>query len=389
MQITLPEISPIDGPVDLSKPLADALCVRSAAGEFRIKRVRLSGGLSSGVELILVDNGNVRAAICPTRGMGLWKMQVGDCCLGWDSPVPGPVHPSFVALNEPSGLGWLEGFDELFVRCGLQGFGPPVFAANGQLAYPLHGRIANLPARSVEFHLDHERASLSIVGQVCETRFLQHDLRLTAKYTFQVGKPSVQIHDQLLNASSSPADAHLLYHINVGKPLLGAGSRMVVSADNVVPRDARAAEGLSEWSSYQAPEEGYTEQAYFFDSRADAEGWGGALLTSPDAAQGFVMRYKTENLPCFTQWKNTLPDCDGYVTGMEPGTGFPNPRAFEIERGRGLHLQGRESRDFHLELEAVSTRDGVAQWGERLEAARGGKAVRSAELDPQRCLPHT
>ena len=47
--------------------------------------------------------------------------------LGWKSPVHGPVHPNFVPLNEPSGLGWLDGFDELFVRCGLESNGAPDF----------------------------------------------------------------------------------------------------------------------------------------------------------------------------------------------------------------------------------------------------------------------
>ena len=32
----------------------------------------------------------------------------GDVQLGWKSPVKGPVHPAFVPLWEPSGIGWLE-----------------------------------------------------------------------------------------------------------------------------------------------------------------------------------------------------------------------------------------------------------------------------------------
>ena len=33
---------------------------------------------------------------------------------------------------DPGGLGWLEGFDELFVRCGLDSNGPPLFDAQGR-----------------------------------------------------------------------------------------------------------------------------------------------------------------------------------------------------------------------------------------------------------------
>jgi hypothetical protein len=43
-------------------------------------------------------------------------------------------------------------------------------------------------------------------------------------------------------------------------------------------------------------------------------------------------------LPCYTLWKNTTAEPDGYVTGLEPGTNFPNPRSFETQRGRVVKL---------------------------------------------------
>ena len=42
-------------------------------------------------------------------------------------------------------------------------------------------------------------------------------------------------------------------------------------------------------------------------------------------------------MPWFTQWKNTTSVADGYVTGIEPGTNFPNPRTYEGEQGRVIY----------------------------------------------------
>ena len=39
----------------------------------------------------------------------------------------------WVPLTEPSGLGWLSGFDELMVRCGLESNGAPDFDDSGQM----------------------------------------------------------------------------------------------------------------------------------------------------------------------------------------------------------------------------------------------------------------
>ena len=47
-----------------------------------------------------------------------------------------PVHPAFVPIAEPSGVGWLSGFDELMCRCGLESNGAPDFDERGQLAFP-------------------------------------------------------------------------------------------------------------------------------------------------------------------------------------------------------------------------------------------------------------
>ena len=39
------------------------------------------------------------------------------------------MHPRWVPLSEPSGIGWLDGFDELVARCGLFSHGAPDFDA--------------------------------------------------------------------------------------------------------------------------------------------------------------------------------------------------------------------------------------------------------------------
>ena len=90
----------------------------SPAGWSVTKRT-LRGGLSDGVEVVEINNGKLSFGILLTRGMSLSTAVIGKQSFGWKSPVQGPVHPKYVPLNEPSGLGWLDGFDEMMVRCGL------------------------------------------------------------------------------------------------------------------------------------------------------------------------------------------------------------------------------------------------------------------------------
>jgi hypothetical protein len=320
--------------------------------DFSVNKQVLRGGLSDGVDEVRIQNGDFSFAVLPTRGMGIWKVWLADWEIGWNSPVRGPVHPKFVPFSEPSGLGWLEGFDELLVRCGLESNGSPEFDEDGRLKYPLHGRIANRPAHRVELRIDEKGREVSLVGEVDETRFLFTNLRLTSTTSTIIGSPVIRVRDEVQNLSSHDAEMQLLYHINLGSPLLEAGARAVVPAQTVAPRTARAAENLETWDEYGPPQSGFAEQVYFFDLHADANNSTAVLLKNAGGSRGFSIGFNKQQLPWFILWRNTGAAEDGYVTGLEPSTNFPNPRTFEGKHGRVVKVPPGGKVIFELHLQA-------------------------------------
>ena len=191
--------------------------VGGPARDYSVTKRTLRGGLRDGVDLIEVDNGQLWFAIVPTRGMGIWRAVCGDLHLGWKSPVHGPVHPAFVPLWEPSGIGWLSGFDELLVRCGLESNGAPEFSPTGSLCYPLHGKITNTPAHYVKVTIDGDSGEIAVTGVVDEARLFGGKLRMTTTITTTVGQPWITVADEIANLSAEPGELELLYHINFGR----------------------------------------------------------------------------------------------------------------------------------------------------------------------------
>jgi galactose mutarotase-like enzyme len=335
---------------DIHEP--EFLLPPGAAGEgVSVTRRTLHGGLREGVDTIEIDNGKFRFVVVPTRGMGLWKGWLGKTEIGWTSPIKGPVHPQFVPYTEPSGLGWLEGFDELMVRCGLESNGAPDIGPGGFYKYPLHGRIANRPAHRVELTADADSGEISLTGLVDETRFLFQKLRLKSTYTTKAGQSGLRMIDEVTNLSGDPAELQLLYHTNFGAPILDPGAKVVAPVKTVVPRDPRAAEGIGTWDSYPNEQSGYKEQVYFFELLAGSDGRTQVLLKNAHGTQGVSLRYNKAQLPYFTLWKNTPMAADGYVTGLEPATNFPNPRSFEKEEGRVVTLKPGASVHFEVALD--------------------------------------
>jgi galactose mutarotase-like enzyme len=325
--------------------------VGGAMKGYACSRRRLAGGRRDGVDVLEIDNGVLKLAVLPQRGMGIWKGWLGEMEIGWKAPVNGPIHPRFVPIHEPSGLGWLDGFDELLCRCGLESNGAPEFDDRGFLRYPLHGRIANLPTHKLELAIDGDSGEISVTGIVDEGRFHFQKLRLTSTLTTRVGDAGFCIRDEVTNLSANPGEFQLLYHINFGPPLLEAGATVVAPVKTVVPRNARAAEGVGQWHRCVEPQPRFVEQVYFLELFGDQQGATQALLKNADGTQGVCTHFDTRQLPCFTLWKNTAAIADGYVTGLEPGTNFPNPRSYEGAQQRVVTLEPGESRAFDLRLE--------------------------------------
>lgn len=367
-----------------SHPPAD---IPTDRGNFSVFWDRLHGARSEGVELLRVNNGPMEVTFLPSRGMGIWKIACDGIDIGWQSPTRGPVHPQFVPIFDPSGIGWLEGFDELLVRCGLQSNGAPQFNAQGQLQYPLHGRIANLPVEYIEVSVDTDTGEITIETVTCETRFLIYDLRLKSTVRIQAGSRKLYLQDTVLNASAKPSSMQLLYHINIGRPVLEGGSQVHIPAQRIVPRNAHAAKDINSWNTYLPPTDGYSEQVYFAQPIADRDGWTTTMLSNAAQSLGVSVRSQTTTLPYFIVWKNTAAERDGYVTGLEPATGFPNARSFEETKQRVVPLAPTEQKNFELEIEILTNAESVAACRQSIERLQGSAPRLENQPDPDWCSP--
>lgn len=347
------------------QPLPEEIQVRG--GTFRCQHSTLTDGPSRGVDLLRITGNRASFILLPTRGMSLWQATLGDLRFGWDSPVRGPVHPSLVPVTEPSGLGWLSGFDELLVRCGLESNGAPEFDESGRLRYPLHGRIANLPAHALHIHVDEDKDLIEITGEVYESRLFFANWTLRSTIRFHLDGNTIEIEDTVINGSDQPAEHQLLYHINVGAPVLEEGAQLVAPIETMVPKTPRAVEGVETFATYEAPQPGFAEQVYLMQLQHDDEGQSRVMLRSQDASRGMGVEFDTHTLPYFIQWKNTGGLRDGYVTGLEPATNFPNTRSFEGEHGRVVQLPPGGEQTYRLRLHLMDQRDQVDTFEQQIE----------------------
>ncbi len=362
--------------------------------DWSISKFTLKGGKQHGVDVVAIENGLLTVIVCPTRGMGILEAFTEDVTLGWDSPVKEAVHPAYVDEGARGLLGWLEGFSELICRCGLAYNGAPgedvVLSNTGartRVMLPLHGTIANTPASRVSVIVDLEPPyTLSVAGEVHDAQMFGSCYRLASTVSTVPGSSEFTISDVVENLGGAKSELELLYHCNYGPPLLGKGARLLAPARFVCPRDAEAQKGMATWARYGPPQAGFAEQCYFLRMHGDAEGRTLVALVDPDEKLAASIRYSVEQLPAFTIWRNTAAEADGYVTGLEPGTDYPNSRAFERQKGRVVGLPPRGVYEAQLTFGLVAGAEGVA--GLRREVAslaEGKESTVSEGPDPDYC----
>jgi len=193
---------------------------------------------------------------------------------------------------------------------------------------------------------------------------------LISEISTEIGKAEFVFDDTITNLSDAPQEMQLLYHTNFGTPLLGAGAEFVAPVKQVAPMTAAsAAGGLKDWNRYSGPHPApYAAKVFNMQLHGDAKGETKVMLKSPDGAQGVLMRFDTHGLPYMSLWKNEITPKAGYVTGLEPGTGFPNPRPVERAAGRVPKLAGGASHHVHLAIAALTGKAEVADAARAIQA---------------------
>jgi hypothetical protein len=363
-----------------------------SAAPWSVQKYTLRGGKQEGVDVIVVNNGRLSFVVIPTRGMGVAKVEMGDIRLGWDSPVKEIVHPQFINLQSRGGLGWLEGFNEWMVRCGLEWAGHPgkdKFINNtgdeAEMDLTLHGKIGNIPASEVEVVIDASAPyRIRIRGRVDERMFYGPKLELWTEISTEPGSNTFRIEDEIRNYGAYDQEFQIIYHANYGPPLLEAGSRFVVAAKEVRPFNAHAAKSLNQFAEYVAPAKGFIEQVYGVIPFADENNRAMVMLRNAAGDKGVTMSYLVDQLPYFTLWKNTTAIEEGYVTGLEPGTGYPANRSLERKAGRVPKLKPNETRKFAIDFAILAGKEQV----DRAAAVIAGfQSGRQAQFNPQPIRP--
>ncbi len=203
--------------------------LQSLVGDLRqlasVRRLTLEDGAEAGVRALAFDTGGGLAFwALEGRGLDLATLSWRGMSCAWQGPG-GFVRPGLHPAESEAGQGFLRSFSGLLVTCGLGHTRQP---ANG---YPLHGRLPFTPARLIAAGEDWAVAEPYLYA---ETELLDavpggENWHLRRRLEAPIGGGLIRLTDTVTNRSNEARPQPILYHINLGYPLLRPGT--VLSLD--------------------------------------------------------------------------------------------------------------------------------------------------------------
>jgi hypothetical protein len=188
---------------------------------------------------------------------------------------------------------------------------------------------------------------LVVSGEMRQAQLFGENLVLRRRVTSDLGAMGFVVEDEVTNDGSNRQPHLLLYHLNLGWPLLGADTRVEIPSSSVHPRDDAARGALGEWSQGSAPVPGWQEQVLRHDFDRDL-----VRVSVRELRTGLALHLDldTRQLPHLFQWRQF--GRGEYVLGIEPANA-PVITGRGEARGAGELplLEPGESRRYRLAFE--------------------------------------
>jgi hypothetical protein len=260
-----------------------------------LRRYTLTEGREKGLDVIDCDNGKIRFLLNVNKACDVMQMYHKG------------QNMSFISKNgfsqrEISFGARFEG--GMLYTCGLDSVGE-------REGYDEHGSIHNAPAQILRAECNEQEIVVEAV--IRDTEICGKNLVLRRQITAAIGGDTVSVRDVLTNEAYRDENYCLLYHVNIGYPMLDDGAKIVAQVLDCQPRTDWAAQNIDSAYAITAPTPNMEETCYYLKLKTPQ-----VSLVNEKIGKKFTVSYSGDTLPEFLAWKSMASG--DYAVGLEPCT---------------------------------------------------------------------
>ena len=260
-----------------------------------LRRYTLTEGCEKGLDVLDCDNGKIRFLLNISKACDIMQLYHEG------------QNMSFVSKNgfTKREIPFLNRFEGgMLYTCGLDSVG-------GREGYELHGTFHNIPAEIIRAECNEKGIVVEVI--IRSTALFGQNLVMKRKISTAVFGESVTLEDTLINEGYKAEEYCLLYHINVGYPMLDDGAKIVADVEGYTPRTEWAKQNEATMYETSAAVPNQEETCYFLKMNKPA-----ISLVNEKIGKKFTVAYSGDTLPHFIEWKSMASG--DYAVGLEPCT---------------------------------------------------------------------
>lgn len=260
-----------------------------------VRRYTLNGGQADGIKVVELYNGVLRVLLNESKALDMMQL------------FHNGVNISYLSKNaftkrETAFLKRFEG--GMLYTCGIDVIG-------GQAGYEDHGSFHNIPALITRCECNGEK--IVVEATIRDSELFGKNLVMHRRYETAVGSDTVTLSDTLVNEGYRMEDYSILYHVNVGYPMLDDGVKIIADVKTVTPRNEWARKNIDKAFSIESPEDCKEETCYLLDLQKNE-----VSVVNEKLKKVFTLAFSGDPLPYFVEWKSMASG--DYALGLEPST---------------------------------------------------------------------
>ena len=345
-----------------------------------VQQSEFSDGLERGIRCLEFRTGTgFQFKVLIDRAMDVGPVEFCGAAIGWQSPT-GFRHPGLHENNDEGGLSWLRSMSGLMQTCGLDhtlfmNADPSEhyhYEHRQTVSSSLHGRVTNIPAKLTGYgeSWEGDECTLWCEGIVTQAAVFAEDLQLIRRIEAKVGESAFTIKDRVVNHGFYRTPHMLLYHINVGYPVLDEGSKFLAPIKHTI------------WASHEddlekqdvgyytmpPPKKNFHEQVFEHAIVADKNGKVPVALINPDFNNGqgigLMIEFNKNEFPNLFEWQNLQEGM--YALGIEPSSNHVFGKPFARERDELRWLEHGESHEYTTRFQVLVDNDAISEAKDRI-----------------------
>ena len=325
-----------------------------------IREYTMHGSKAEGLKLYNVRTGSgLEFDVLKDKCMDVCSMSYKGTNLSFLSK-PGMVSSEYYNPFEMEFLRTYQG--GMMYTCGLSNVGS--LCEDNGVKYPVHGRIGHTPAGNAGVFSQwiNDDYIMEITGEMREAALFGENFVLRRTIATGLGENSLKIKDSVENQGFEKQPLMLLYHFNIGYPLLDKSTKLYIPTEKIIPRDEQAKPGADSYNMIENPVNGYMEQVFYHNVRKNGNGIVSIGVINEKLDIGIYISYDKNKLPVLVQWKSMKSG--DYALGIEPANCHVEGRLKEKERGTLQYIEPGEIKSFSLELGILDGSGEINKWKE-------------------------